>query len=84
MSSQDIEAKLKIIFELGWRWGAVVLLDEADMILSKQDVSRTPTEAGKNHLIFYQMKRDQKTDNSKHSLDKWNTIKGYCSSPQTG
>lgn len=34
----DMEEELENHFKLGWRWGAVVLIDEADVLMSKRDV----------------------------------------------
>jgi hypothetical protein len=42
-----MEKQLQQVFQLGWRWGAVVLLDEADVIMSK----RSNTELQRNSIV---------------------------------
>ena len=42
-----MEAQLQRAFRLGWRWGAVVLIDEADVIMSK----RTTMELQRNAIV---------------------------------
>ncbi len=42
-----MEAQLQRAFRFGWRWGAVVLIDEADVIMSK----RTTTELQRNAIV---------------------------------
>jgi hypothetical protein len=44
-----MEKQLESILKLGWRWGAVVLIDEADVLMSKRDLqelSRSAIVAG--------------------------------------
>ncbi|KAH8900595.1 P-loop containing nucleoside triphosphate hydrolase protein [Thozetella sp. PMI_491] len=36
---RQLEAQLRQIFRLGWRWGAIVLIDEADVIMAERDLS---------------------------------------------
>lgn len=54
-SVYDIERKLREIFDLAKRWGAVVLLDEADVVMARRssfDLNRNAIVAGKfSHVI---------------------------------
>ena len=43
----NMEEQLQRAFRLGWRWGAVVLIDEADVIMSK----RTTMELQRNAIV---------------------------------
>lgn len=50
-----MESQLQTVFKLGWRWGAVVLLDEADVIMAKRsinDLSRSAIVAGESVRSF--------------------------------
>ena len=44
---RDVEANFKRFFELGERWGAVVLMDEADVYLEQ----RTSESLQRNSLV---------------------------------
>ncbi|KAF2248117.1 P-loop containing nucleoside triphosphate hydrolase protein, partial [Trematosphaeria pertusa] len=55
-SVPEMESQLQTVFKLGWRWGAVVLLDEADVIMAKRsinDLSRSAIVAVFLRLIEY-------------------------------
>lgn len=43
----DVEKKLEAVFTLAKRWGAIVLLDEADVVMSK----RTSSELERNAIV---------------------------------
>jgi hypothetical protein len=45
-----VEKKLKEIFKVGWRWKALVLLDEADVLMVKRsshELARSAIVAGR-------------------------------------
>lgn len=47
--ARSVENSLLKVFKLGWRWGAVVLLDEADVLLAERsnDLERSRIVAGR-------------------------------------
>ncbi|KAH8761016.1 P-loop containing nucleoside triphosphate hydrolase protein, partial [Diaporthe sp. PMI_573] len=47
MDTSDLDRELGDIFMLGHRWGAVVLLDEADVLMSQ----RTPSDLERNAIV---------------------------------
>lgn len=47
MNTADLDRELGDIFMLGHRWGAVVLLDEADVLMSQ----RTPSDLERNAIV---------------------------------
>lgn len=47
MNTSDLDRELGDIFMLGHRWGAVVLLDEADVLMSQ----RTPSDLERNAIV---------------------------------
>lgn len=55
-----VEAKLKDIFNLTKRWNAIVLLDEADVVMSKRDskeLERNAIVAGQFASSFWRKKK---------------------------
>ncbi|KAH8753656.1 P-loop containing nucleoside triphosphate hydrolase protein [Hyaloscypha sp. PMI_1271] len=44
---KEMEMNLTEVFKLGWRWGAVVLIDEADVLVAK----RTDNELERNAVV---------------------------------
>jgi hypothetical protein len=54
-NAADVQRKLDAFFELGERWGAVILLDEADIYLeqrSHENLERNSLVSGKKLLIY--------------------------------
>jgi hypothetical protein len=81
----SVEEHLSKWFKLAERWGAVMLLDEADVYTEKRmvaDLNRNSMVSGKQSpwfLLLLSGILNAKLSGMQSSYDAWSTTEGFCS-----
>ena len=85
--ASQVQDKLDEFFELGERWGAVVLLDEADVYLeqrSHENLERNSLVSGKNHPFAVQKIGHELNRECQYFFEPWSIFKVSFSLPVIG
>jgi hypothetical protein len=83
LDEKKIEEQMTKWFNLAERWGAILLIDEADIFLERRrgaDIARNGLVSGKKFALLANLDADMRLQ---YSCGKWSTFKVFCFLPPT-